>query len=83
MLIVGLNYDPVQVAKQLGHTKPSFTQDVYTHLFDEARHATKLRDELEQGFGHLLADVNRVSTNGRNQPQSTSRREASITALSG
>ena len=70
ILIVGLNYDPVSVSRQLGHKKPSFTQDVYAHLFDKARHADELRDRLERGFGHLLDGVNAMSTGARNGPQS-------------
>jgi integrase len=60
LLIVGLNLDPVRVSRQMGHTRASFTQDCYAHLFEEARHATEMRDELEQGFGHLLRNVNMV-----------------------
>ncbi len=69
ILIVGLKYDPVSVSRQLGHKKPSFTQDVYAHLFDRGKHADALREQLEQSFGHLLADVNGMSTDARNRSQ--------------
>lgn len=69
ILIVGLKYDPVSVSRQLGHKRPSFTQDVYAHMFDRAKHADALREQLEQGFGHLLAPVNGMSTSRQNEMQ--------------
>jgi len=83
MLIVGLKYDPVSVSRQLGHEKPSFTQDTYAHLFDQARHGDKLRDELEKGFGHLLGNVNNVSNGDGNQAQSKPSKRVSIAASVG
>jgi integrase len=65
MLIVQLKLDPARVAAQLGHASPSITLKVYTHLFEQARHADELRDALDQGFGHLMSG-NKVSTKGRN-----------------
>ena len=70
MLIVGLRYDAVSVARQVGHTKPSITLDTYAHLFDKAKHADELRDQFAKGFGHLLEDVTTMSNEGGNQPQS-------------
>ena len=35
VLIVKHRMSPVEVADRLGHTNPSFTLNVYTHLFDE------------------------------------------------
>jgi integrase len=55
MLIVGLRYDAVSVAGQLGHAKASTTMDVYAHEFDQASHTDELRDGLGERFGHLLA----------------------------
>lgn len=83
ILIVGLKYDPVSVSRQLGHKKPSFTQDVYAHLFDRARHADELRDRLERGFGHLLDGVNAMSTGARNGPQSQTPDQSVIAGNSG
>jgi integrase len=40
MLIVDLRYDPVNVARQLGHADPATTLRTYAHLFEKARHAT-------------------------------------------
>jgi hypothetical protein len=45
-LIVDLGLDPVQVARQLGHTRPSLTLDTYSHLFDRVRHAENMRERL-------------------------------------
>jgi Phage integrase family len=68
VLIVGLKLDPARVAAQLGHGNPAITLEIYTHLFERARHANELRTALDQGFGHLLSG-NKLSTRGRNQPQ--------------
>jgi integrase len=54
-LIVDPRLDPVQVSKQLGHTRPSITLDRYSHLFDQARHAADIRDRMAaSAFGHVL-----------------------------
>jgi hypothetical protein len=55
MLIVGLKLDPVNVARQLGHSDPSITLSTYSHLFERARAADEMRQKLGDGFGHLLA----------------------------
>jgi integrase len=54
LLIVGLKLDPVGVAAQLGHSNPSTTLRIYSHLFDRARHADEAREKLAAEFGHLL-----------------------------
>ena len=55
LLITGLRYDPVMVAAQLGHASPTTTLGIYAHLFDRTKQADELRDQLAEGFGHLLA----------------------------
>jgi integrase len=55
MLIVGLKLDPVNVARQLGHSDPAITLSTYSHLFARARHADEMRRALGDGFGHLLS----------------------------
>jgi integrase len=82
LLIVGLGQEAVVVSKQLGHTKASFTQDTYTHMFDKARHAAKLRDDFQKGFGHHLVST-AMSTGGRNEAQDEPVTEASISLISG
>jgi integrase len=53
MLIAqGLNI--VFVSRQLGHSSPRFTLDVYGGLFDRAEHARRASDGLERDFGHYL-----------------------------
>lgn len=54
MLIVGLKLDPVNVARQLGHSDPAITLSTYSHLFERARFADEMRQKLGDGFGHLL-----------------------------
>ena len=44
MLIVGLRYDAVSVARQLGHAKPATTLNTYVYLFEKAAHADELRE---------------------------------------
>ena len=82
LLIVELKCDLVSVSKQLGHTRSSFTGDCYGHLFDRARHESKLRDQLENGFGHLL-NVNEMSTSGGNQAHASTPETAQISVFSG
>jgi integrase len=55
MLIVGLKLDPVNVARQLGHSDPAITLSTYSDLFERARHADEMRQALGDGFGHLLS----------------------------
>jgi hypothetical protein len=63
-MIVELKYEAVSVSRQFGHTKASFAQDTYAHMFDKAKHADELRDRLEERCGHLLNGVDIVSTGG-------------------
>jgi integrase len=54
-LILDLRLDPAQVSRILGHARVTITLDVYTHLFDEARHATEIRAQMAQSaFAQLL-----------------------------
>lgn len=38
-LIVDLGLDPAQVSRMLGHARITITLDIYTHVFEDARHA--------------------------------------------
>jgi hypothetical protein len=50
-----LGFDPVRVARQVGHAKPSFTLDAYTHLFEQAGHHEILKARIaESDFGRVL-----------------------------
>jgi integrase len=54
-LVVDLRLDVVQVQRQLGHSRPSITTDIYTGLIDPARHAEQLRQMMASSeFGALL-----------------------------
>jgi integrase len=55
-LIVDLGLDVAQVSRILGHASITITLDVYTHLFDDARHAREIRHRMaESGFAALLS----------------------------
>jgi integrase len=69
-MIVGMKEEAVTVSRMIGHKKPSFTQDVYSHLFDEAKHDDERRQRYSDGYGKHLRDVNGMSTEGRSVPQS-------------
>jgi integrase len=45
-LIVDLSLDVAQVSRILGHASTTITLDVYTHLFDDARHASEIRQRM-------------------------------------
>jgi integrase len=45
-LIVDLGLDVAQVSRILGHARITITLDVYTHLFDDARHAGEIRRRM-------------------------------------
>jgi integrase len=53
-LILGLNLDPVQVAKIVGHSNVSLTLNTYADEFDKARHQNDLFERIERsGFGSV------------------------------
>jgi integrase len=54
-LIVDLGLDIAQVSRILGHASTTITLDVYTHLFDDARHAEEIRTRMAASqFAELL-----------------------------
>jgi integrase len=54
-LIVDLGLDVAQVSRILGHARITITLDVYTHLFDDARHAGEIRRRMgASSFASLL-----------------------------
>lgn len=55
-LIIDLGLDVAQVSRILGHARVTTTLDVYTHLFDDARHAAQIRAQMTQSsFAALLS----------------------------
>jgi Phage integrase family len=54
-LIVDLGLDPAQVSRILGHARITITLDIYTHLFEDARHARDIRTRMAASpFAGLL-----------------------------
>ncbi len=48
-------FDPVRVARQVGHTSAAFTLTVYAQEFEEAAHGEELRKRLAASeFGQVL-----------------------------
>jgi hypothetical protein len=46
------------VSRILGHARTAITPDVYTHLFDRARHAADVRAAMAGSrFGQILAEA--------------------------
>jgi integrase len=57
-LIVDLGLDVCQVSRILGHARTAITLDVYTHLFERARHAADVRAAMAGSrFAHILAEA--------------------------
>jgi hypothetical protein len=57
-LIVGLRLDVCQVSRILGHARTAITLDVYTHLFERARHAADVRAAMAASrFAQILVDA--------------------------
>jgi integrase len=54
-LLVAEGLNIVYVSRQLGHATPSFTLNVYLHLFDRAEHGRRAADALEAGFSSVLS----------------------------
>jgi integrase len=62
-LILDLGLDVVQVSHILGHASITTTLDVYSHLFDEARHAAEIRARMAaSAFAQLLAHEDAAAT---------------------
>lgn len=54
-LIIDLGLDPAQVSRILGHARITITLDIYTHLFEDARHAQDIRTRMAASpFAGLL-----------------------------
>lgn len=64
-LIVDLRLDVAQVSRILGHAHLTTTLDVYTYLFDRARHTLELRAQLaNSAFADLLEPDNECGEEG-------------------
>jgi integrase len=61
-LVVDLDLDVAQVSRILGHASITITLDVYTHLFDDARHTREIRRQMAtSGFAALLSRSSQVA----------------------
>jgi integrase len=67
-LIIDLGLDVAQVSRILGHASVTTTLNIYTHLFDDARHAT------ENPHAHVLKPV-RAAARARPQRSRQRRRD--------
>jgi integrase len=57
-LLLDLRLDVCQVSRILGHARTAITLDVYTHLFERARHAAEARAAMAGSrFAHILAEA--------------------------
>ena len=63
-LIIDLGLDVAQVSRILGHASVTTTLNIYTHLFDHARHATEIRTRMAASpFARLLQPDDREADN--------------------
>jgi integrase len=54
-LIIDVKLDVAHVSRILGHTRPSVTLDIYTHLYHQAQHADSIKERMaSSGFGQLI-----------------------------
>jgi integrase len=67
-LIVDLGLDVAQVSRILGHASPTITLSVYTHLFDDARHAREIRERMAASPFAALLDRGSTAASGLAAP---------------
>jgi integrase len=58
-LLIAKGLNDMCVSRQIGHSSPTITLDVYAHLFEQADHATAAREALEASYAAM------VTTGGR------------------
>jgi len=54
-LLIAQGANIVYASRQLGHGSSDITLRCYSHLFDQAEHAARTRDALENMFGEMLS----------------------------
>lgn len=80
-LIIDLRLDVAQVSRILGHAQITTTLSVYTHLFDDARHADELRGRMAaSAFARLLDTPPDRSEGGRVRALPAPRTPAALSA---
>ena len=77
-LILDLGLDVAQVSRILGHASVTITLDVYTHLFDDARHSREIRARMAASPFAALITRRAVASdaNGRKARHTHRRRES-------
>ena len=58
-IMIAQGENVVYVSRQLGHSTPAITLGIYAHLIDQAEHARRATDRLDQGYAHVLNPANR------------------------
>jgi hypothetical protein len=82
-LIVDLGLDVAQVSRILGYASVTITLDVYTHLFDQARHAGEMKAKMAASAFAALIELSRAPTGDADVvplPARSSAGDASLTA---
>ena len=54
-IMIAQGENVVYVSRQLGHSTPAITLSIYAHLIDEAEHARRATQRLDQGYAHTIA----------------------------
>jgi hypothetical protein len=81
-LILDLKLDAVQVSNQVGHAKPSITQNEYADLFDRARHHDEIREAMRaSAFGVALATSSAKRTGGDTRRKSRAADGSNVAVL--
>jgi hypothetical protein len=55
-LLTSERLDVVRVSRQLGHSRPSVTLDVYSHDFEQAHHSDAVGEKLTAALGGILGN---------------------------
>ena len=58
-LLIAKGLNVVFVSRQLGHSSPTITLDVYAHLFEQADHAAAAREALEASYTAMVGVTGR------------------------
>jgi integrase len=56
-LLIAKGLNVVFVSRQLGHSSPTITLDVYAHLFEQADHAAAAREALEASYAAMAGSA--------------------------
>jgi integrase len=69
-LILDVGLDVAQVSRILGHASATITLDIYTHLFDDARHGQEIRTRMMKSpFAELLVPTSTAGEGRGSHPR--------------